>query len=152
VDSDTPIYQLFDKELWQDFTFKERYAGGPELRRYFDFVEQKWDLKKDITYNKHVDAAVFDEKRRQWLVECSDGTEIYCKYFIPCIGFASRKFTPPFKGLSDFKGEVYHTAIWPQHGINLKGKRVAHVGTGASGIQCIQETAPKTANYTVYQR
>ncbi len=66
MDSDTPIYQLYDKELWSEFTFKERYAGGPELRRYFDFVEKKWDMKKDILYNKHVDAAVFDEKRKQW--------------------------------------------------------------------------------------
>jgi cation diffusion facilitator CzcD-associated flavoprotein CzcO len=152
VDSDTPIYQLFDKELWEDFTFKERYAGWQELRRYFQYVEDKWDLKKDIVYNKHVDGAIFDEKRHQWLVECSDGSQIYCRWFIPCIGFASKHFRPPFKGLSDFKGDVYHTAVWPQHGVNLRGKRIAQVGTGASGIQCIQETAPGSKHMTIYQR
>lgn len=138
--------------MWRDFTFKERYAGRKELRRYFEYVEEKWHLKKDISYNKNVDAAIFDEKRCQWLVECTDGSEVYCKWFIPCIGFASKKFSPPFKGLSDFKGEIYYTATWPQCGVNLKGKRIAHVGTGASGIQCIQESAPKAAHYTVYQR
>ena len=56
------------------------------MQKYFKFVEEKWDLKKDIVFNKHVDAAVFDEARKQWLVECSDGSEVYCKYFIPCIG------------------------------------------------------------------
>lgn len=152
VDSDTPIYMMYDPELNEDFTFTERYAGWKDLQRYFKHIEKKWDLNKDITYNKHVDAAVFDEKRKQWLVECSDGSEIYCKYFIPCIGFASKSFSPPFKGLSEFKGDVYHTAKWPQHDVNLKGKRVAHVGTGASGIQCIQESAPKAKQYTVYQR
>ena len=152
VDSDTPIYQLFDKELWQDWTFKERYAGWQELRKYFEYVEKKWDLKKDIVYNKHVDGAYFNEKRHQWLVECSDGSSVYCRWFVPCIGFASKKFTPPFKGLSDFKGEVYHTAVWPQHGVNLKNKRVAQVGTGASGIQCIQEIGPQVKHLTIYQR
>lgn len=83
VDSDAPIYQLFDKELWSTFTFKERYAGWVELRRYFDHVEEIWDIKKDIVYNKFVDGATFDEGRRQWLVECSDGSEIYCRWFIP---------------------------------------------------------------------
>jgi cation diffusion facilitator CzcD-associated flavoprotein CzcO len=152
VDSDTPIYQLFDKELWEGFTFKERYAGSQELRRYFDYVEEKWDLKKDISYNKMVEGATFDEKSHKWLVECSDGSQALCKYFIPCIGFASRRFTPPFKGLSDFKGDVYHTAVWPQHGVNFKGKRVAQIGTGASGIQCIQEIGPKAKHLTIYQR
>lgn len=63
-----------------------------------------------------------------------------------------KHFNPPFKGLSDFKGDVLHTAKWPQHDVNLKNKRVAHVGTGASGIQSIQEIAPKSHHYTIYQR
>lgn len=81
---------LYEPELNEDFTFTERYAGGKELQRYFKHIEKKWDLAKDITYNKHVDAAVFDEKKSMWLVECADGSEIYCRYFIPCIGFASK--------------------------------------------------------------
>ena len=138
--------------MWSTFTFRERYAGWQELRRYFEHVEKVWEVKKDIVYNKHVDGAVFDEKRRQWLVECSDGSEIYCRWFIPCIGFAARRYTPPVKGLGDFRGDVYHTAVWPQHGVNLKNKRVCQIGTGASGIQCIQEIGDKTKHLTIYQR
>lgn len=152
VDSDTPIYQLFDKELWESFTFKERYAGGPELRRYFNHIEKVWHVSDHITYNKHVDGAKFDEEKKEWLVECSDGTEIYCKWFIPCIGFASRRYTPPIPGLSNFRGDIYHTAVWPQHGVNLKGKRVGQVGTGASGIQCIQEIGDNVKKLVIYQR
>lgn len=152
VDSDTPIYQLFDKELWEDFTFKERYAGGPELRRYFDHIEKKWNVSGHITYNKHVDGATFDESKKHWLVECSDGSEINCTFFIPCIGFASRRYTPPIQGLSNFRGDIYHTAVWPQHGVNLKNKRIAQFGTGASGIQVIQEIGNRAKQLTVYQR
>ena len=152
VDTDSPIYQLFDKELWEDFTFKERYAGWQDLRRYFEHVEKKWHIQDHISFNKHVDSAVFDESRRQWLVECSDGSEIYCRWFIPCIGFASRRYTPPFPGLGNFRGDIYHTAMWPQHGVNLKGKRVAEIGTGASGIQVIQEIGDTVKHLTVYMR
>jgi len=171
----TPIYQLFDKELWEDFTFKERYAGWQELRRYFDHVEKKWDVKKDTQFNKHVDGAVFDEQKQEWLVECSDGSETRCRWFLPCIGFAAKRYTPPVPGLSNFRGDTYHTyvhypvssyehsgipadlaticsAVWPQHGVNFKGKRVAQIGTGASGIQVIQEIGDKTKHLTVFQR
>ncbi|KAK0335045.1 hypothetical protein LTR91_005009 [Friedmanniomyces endolithicus] len=152
VDSDTPIYQLFDKELYEDFTFKERYSGGKELRRYFKHIEKKWNVEEHMEFNKHVDGAVFDEKKHQWVVECSDGTYTACRWFIPCIGFAARRYTPPVPGLSEFKGDTYHTAVWPQHGINLRGKRVAQIGTGASGIQVIQEIGPIVKNLTIYQR
>ncbi|KJY00478.1 cyclopentanone 1,2-monooxygenase like protein [Zymoseptoria brevis] len=152
VDSDTPIYQLFDKELWEDFTYKERYPGGPELRRYFEHVDKKWGVSKHTTYNKCVEHANFEEKTNTWLIECTDETTIRCRWFMPNIGFASKHYSPPFPGLSNFKGDVFHTAKWPQHNVSLKGKRVAVVGTGASGIQTIQEIGPKVKHLTVYQR
>ncbi|APA06376.1 hypothetical protein sscle_01g011460 [Sclerotinia sclerotiorum 1980 UF-70] len=152
VDSPSPIYQLYDKELYEDFTFTEKYPGGKEIRRYFEHVEKKWDVRKDIEFDKQVDGATFDKQRNQWLVECADGSEVYCRWFILCIGFASRRFTPPFAGLSNFKGDTYHTAVWPQHGVNLKNKRVGIVGTGATGIQVIQTIGPVVNHLTVYQR
>jgi len=115
-------------------------------------MEKKWNTEDYTEYNKHVDGATFDEKRHQWLVDCSDGSEIYCRWFIPCIGFASRRYTPPVPGLSNFKGDTYHTAVWPQHGVNLKGKRVAQIGTGASGIQVAQEIGPIVKSLALYQR
>lgn len=85
-------------------------------------------------------------------MECSDGSEIYCNWFIPCIGFASRRYTPPVPGLGNFRGDIYHTAVWPQHGVNLKNKRIGQIGTGASGIQCAQEVAGKAKHFTLFQR
>ena len=171
VDTDTPIYQLYDKELWEDFTFKERYAGWQELRRYFDHVDKKWNLRQHFEFvvphlntvfsqrlmishrfNKNVDRATFDETQKKWLVECSDGSETMCRWFIPCLGFAARKYLPPYPGFSNFKGEVYHTGVWPQYGVNLKGKKIAQIGTGASGIQVIQEIGDAAKELTIYQR
>ncbi len=115
-------------------------------------MDKKWDISSHVTYNKHVDAATFDRQRHEWLVECSDGTEIYAKWFLPCIGFASRRYTPPFPGLGNFRGDIYHTAVWPQHGVNLKGKRIAQIGTGASGIQVAQEVSDKAKSMNLYIR
>jgi cation diffusion facilitator CzcD-associated flavoprotein CzcO len=99
-----------------------------------------------------VDSAKFDESRNQWLVECADGSLTYCTWFIPSLGFASKRYSPPFPGLSNFKGDIYHTGVWPQHGVNLKGKRIAEVGTGASGTQVIQEIGDNAKELTCYIR
>jgi cation diffusion facilitator CzcD-associated flavoprotein CzcO len=152
VDSDTPIYQLFDKELWEEWTFKEKYPGWKEIQEYFRFVEDKWDIKKDTEYHKCVESAVFDERQKKWHIECADGSEVWCRWFIPCVGFASKKFVPPVKNMGDFRGDIYHTALWPQHGVNLKNKRVALIGTGASGVQVAQEIGPVVQYLTIFQR
>lgn len=91
VDTDSPAYQLFDKELWDEFTFTERYPGWRDLQRYFAFVEKKWDLRRDIAYNKNVEAASWDEVSQRWTVNCSDGTEAKCKWLIFSVGFASKQ-------------------------------------------------------------
>ncbi len=80
------------------------------------------------------------------------GSQTWCKWFLPCIGFAAKKYTPPMPGLSNFKGEVYHTGVWPQYGVNLRRKRIAQIGTGASGIQVIQEIGDDAKHLTIYQR
>jgi cyclohexanone monooxygenase len=69
-----------------------------------------------------------------------------------CTGFASKNYTPNIKGLQSFKGKWYHSAAWPEDKVDLKGKKVAVVGTGASGVQLIQELGPQVGHLTVYQR
>lgn len=152
VDSDTPIYQFFDREIWEDFTFKERYPGGPELQRYFKHVEKKWHISDHIEYDKCVDSAEFDEATKEWKVVCADDSVYRCRWFIPNVGFASKHYSPPVAGLSNFKGDVYHTSKWPAHGVNLKGKRIAQIGCGASGIQCSQTLGPTSKHFTLFIR
>ncbi|KAK7958791.1 hypothetical protein LTR80_006928 [Exophiala xenobiotica] len=150
--SDSPTYQFFDKEVWEGFTFSERFPGFRELQEYFAYVEKKWDLRKDIEYFKDVKSAHWLEDSKRWWIECCDGTETLCKWMFANVGFAAKEYVPYIKGFSEFKGEMYHTAHWPHHAVRLKNKRVAVIGTGASGIQVIQETGPVCKHLTVYQR
>lgn len=151
VDSDAPIYQLFDKELWEDFVFRERYAGWRELRRYFDYLEQKLEINKDADFDTAVTGAAFDENTHKWTIKTSKGNYV-ARWFIPCIGFAAKKYMPPYKGIDNFEGVIEHTATWPQEGVDLVGKRIAVIGTGASGVQTIQECGKAAKQLTVYQR
>ena len=82
-----------------------------ELRRYFDFLNDKLKINKDTIFNAELRSAVFDDSRRQWLLTCRDGTQMFARWFIPAIGFASKKYVPPLKGLDRFKGPLHHTAV-----------------------------------------
>lgn len=152
VDSDAPIYQMFDKEVYEDFTFHERYPGWQELRRYFEYLDKKLDLDKDTKYNCTVTGARFDENTHKWTLKTSTGTDYVCRWFIPAIGFAAKKYTPKIPGMEKFKGVIEHTATWPQQGVDLVDKRIAVIGTGASGVQTIQECGKDAKQLTVYQR
>lgn len=152
VDTATPLYQLWDKELWEGFTFNELYPSWQELLRYFEHVEKKWDLKKDIVYDAEVTGAEFDQSRNEWLVTCANGMQVYAQWLIPAIGFAAKAYYPKIKGYDNFKGVIHHTAHWPRNGVDLEGKRIAVIGTGSSGVQVIQECAEHAKQLTVYQR
>lgn len=73
-------------------------------------MEKKWNVSDHTTYNKCVDTATFDTKTDLWTIEASDETKIQARWFMPCIGFASKHYSPPFPGLGNFKGEIYHVS------------------------------------------
>lgn len=91
VDTDLPVYQLFDKPLWEEFTFSERFPGWRELQEYFAFVVDKLNLQKDIFYGKDVGAATWLEENRQWEITCSDGTLYRCRWLFANVGFAAKR-------------------------------------------------------------
>lgn len=152
VDSHVPNYEYSFDELWRDWNWTERFPSWDELRRYFQYVDNKLELSRDIRFNTRVTAAVFDTDRNQWLIHTEDGASIRARFFILCTGFASRPYVPDYKGLDRFAGECHHTALWPQTGLDLAGKRVGVIGTGASGVQVIQEAGKDAAHLTVFQR
>lgn len=143
-------------EVFKDWKWEERYPGRDELRRYFDHVDKVWDLKKDISFDSRVTAAHWNESSSRWDVKVKqkDGQEVnaHSKSTLFCTGFAAKCYTPTWPGMDKFKGDMYHTSEWPQGGVNLKGKKVAVIGTGASGVQMIQTVAPEVKELTVFQR
>ncbi|OLT41670.1 cyclopentanone 1,2-monooxygenase [Saccharomonospora sp. CUA-673] len=157
VDTWAPIYQFSREDLWRDWSFSELYPDWAELRRYFEYVDQKLDLRRDVALNTRVVGAEFDEERRQWLVRAKNtqtgqSSQVWARYLVLCTGFGSKPYIPDIPGLESFTGACHHTARWPQEGIDLSGKRVGVIGTGASGVQVIQECAPEVSHLTVFQR
>src|SRR3546814_5091937 len=79
-------------------------------------------------------------------------SDLSTRFLLPALGFASKPYVPDIPGIEDFEGEWCHTARWPQEGIDLDGRKVAVIGTGASGVQVAQEAAKRAATLTLFQR
>jgi cyclohexanone monooxygenase len=99
-----------------------------------------------------VTTARFDADAHRWQVECADGHRVASRFVIACTGFAARAYVPRFPGLERFAAPCVHTAHWPQDGLDLTGRRVGVIGTGASGVQVIQEAGRLASHLTVFQR
>ena len=151
-DSDIPNYQLSMQELWRDWHWTERFPDWQELRKYFEHVDQTLDLSRDIRFNTRVTGARFNTDALAWQVECENGERLSARFVVACTGFGSKPYVPEFPGLEEFSGACTHTALWPQDGLPLSGKRVGVIGTGASGVQVIQEAGRVAAHLSVFQR
>ena len=152
VDTHCQIYQFSKKELWNDWSWSERFPGWEEMRRYFDYVDEKLDLSKDVDLNTRVTGAEFNESTNEWSLKTDAGGVYRSKFVVLCTGFASKPYMPEVQGIDTFKGELHHTAAWPQTGIDFTGKKVGVIGTGASGIQVAQEASKVASHVTVFQR
>jgi cyclohexanone monooxygenase len=152
VDSNIPNYEYSLEEIWRDWNWSELYPGWEEIRRYFKYVDRKLDLSKDIQFETRVVSAHFDPDEGRWRVRTDTGLEFRARYFILCTGFAAKSYTPDYPGLETFAGECHHTAHWPQQGAGFKDKRVGVIGTGASGVQIVQEASREASHLTVFQR
>ncbi|KAG9217682.1 hypothetical protein CCMSSC00406_0003629 [Pleurotus cornucopiae] len=152
VDTDATNYQLSIDGLWQNWNYATLFPDWQELRNYFAYIDRTLDLSRDISLNTRVVAAEFEEATDEWVVRTQKGDIVRCRFLSFCTGFASKPYTPEFKGLDMFRGRLHHTGTWPQEGVDLRSKRVAVIGTGASGVQVVQEAAPVARQVTIFQR
>ena len=153
VDSQSYVYQYwFSEELINDWDWSQRFPPQPELERYLGFVADRLDLRKDIRFETRVTSAGWDEANARWVVHTDQGDELTARFFISCAGMLSAPNVPPFPGHEEYKGIVAHTARYPREGIDLAGRKVGVVGTGATGIQVIQTIASEVAELKVFQR
>lgn len=150
VDSEVPFYQLSIPEVYNTWNFKERFPGHEELRQYFKHVDKTLDLSKDAIFNTIVEDVSYDNGI--WLAKTRDGRVVKCKYLILATGSSYKKHYPDFKDMDKFKGELVHSAIFPTSGLDIKGKRIAVIGNGATGVQITQELAREDCELTVYIR
>ncbi|MBK1787096.1 flavin-containing monooxygenase [Prauserella cavernicola] len=143
---------FFSQELLDEWTWSEEYASQPETERYLNLVVDKFGLRENIQLNARVTAMVFDDATSTWATTTEDGTRLRSTYVITAVGILSAPIYPPFPGREDFRGETHHTALWPHSEVDFRGKRVAVVGTGSSGVQIVQTVAPVVKSMVVLQR
>jgi cation diffusion facilitator CzcD-associated flavoprotein CzcO len=152
-DSESYTYGFsFSKELLNEWHWKERFSGQSENLRYLNYVADKFELRKYMQFNCKVEAAHFDEVNELWRLKINDGRELTSRFIIMAVGLLSIPTPPRLKGMETFKGRSFHTFYWPHESVEMAGKKVAVIGTGATGIQVIGEIADKVGDLTVFQR
>lgn len=153
TDSESWVYAFrFSKDLLNEWSWSERYPTQPEVERYLRHVVDKFDLRKDMQFNTRLVSAVFDEDTETWVITTEEGGTYRAHYLVTGLGHLSNPYRPPFRSLGDFRGQWYQTARWPHGGVDVAGKRVAVIGTGATGVQLIPLVAEQAAHVTVFQR
>lgn len=142
----------FDRELFDEWSWTERYPRQGEILSYLNHVADRFDLRRSITFGTTIEYAAFNEDTSRWELLTDRGQRVTAQFLVEGVGLLSSTNFPSFAGQENFKGEVYHTARWPHDGVSFEGKRVGVIGTGSSGVQCIVEIAPEASHLTVFQR
>jgi cation diffusion facilitator CzcD-associated flavoprotein CzcO len=142
----------FSPELEQEWTWSEKYPPQPEILRYLNHVADRFDLRKDITFNTTVESCIWNEETKRWSVTTSGGETVIAQFVVMATGCLSVPKVPDIPRVDQYRGRLYHTADWPHEGADFTGQRIAVIGTGSSGIQCIPILAEQAADTTVFQR
>ncbi len=142
----------FSQELLDEWDWEEHFAGQPETERYLNYVADKFDLRRDIQFDSRVGAAHYRENTRRWDVVLEDSRRYTARFLVTAVGVLSAATMPRIPGVETFHGQSCHTHYWPKESVRFEGKRVAVIGTGATGIQTITEVAKTAGHLTVFQR
>ncbi|MDT5092642.1 MAG: hypothetical protein QOH60_2005 [Mycobacterium sp.] len=131
--------------------WKNLFSYQPEIQDYLQGITDKYGLRRYIVFNSLVDRAHWDDAECRWHVFTSDGREFVAQFLISCAGALHLPSIPDFDGRDQFAGPAFHSAQW-DHSVDLTGKRVAVIGTGASAIQLVPEIVDQVAELQLYQR
>lgn len=153
TDSEAWYYlDFFPEDSRGEWAWRDRYPTQAECLEYLQHAADRLDLRRDIQFGTRVASAIYNESANLWTVTTSEDEAVTCRYFITATGVLSEAYEPPFPGVENFRGEWYLTARWPRKTVDFTGKRVAVIGTGASGVQAIPLIAQQCQHLTVFQR
>jgi len=142
----------WDPELDQEWYWTEKYSTQPEILTYASHLADRHDFRRDIKFETTVTSATWDEARNVWKVGTDKGDAFEAQFLISAAGALSEPNLPDIPGIGDFKGELYHTGRWPREKVELKGKRIAVLGTGSTGVQASTAIAKQADHLYVMQR
>lgn len=130
-------------------TWPMRFSLRADIKDYLARVAASYDIRP--RYGTEVTSAAWDADRARWVVETGGGEVLEAEVLVPAVGQLSRPSMPDIPGIASFTGACFHSARW-DHSVDLRGKRVAVIGTGASAIQFVPAIQPSVARLTVFQR
>jgi len=138
-----------------DFPYPYAYCPWDIQQRYYDWVADSNDVRKNIEFETEVHSLTWDEAAGEWEIGITEKSGAKrterATVVMTAVGFLNRPNLPNIEGHETFKGQSWHTARWPE-GVNLKDKRVAVIGTGCSGYQLSAELALEVKELTIFQR
>ncbi|WP_370969555.1 flavin-containing monooxygenase [Amycolatopsis sp. cg9] len=135
----------------QNPDWSRSFSPQPEIFEYLKGVADKYRLREKIRFGVELTGAHWDERERRWTATTKDGREFVAQFLVSGVGGLHIPQVPELPGIAKFKGQTWHSAQW-NHEYDLRGKRVAVVGTGASAVQFVPKIAPDVAELTLFQR
>jgi 4-hydroxyacetophenone monooxygenase len=151
VDSSNHMYSY---SFEPNHFWPQHFSTQPVLLDYFRGVADRHGIRQKVRYNTTVEEMAWDEARALWKVRLRTAAgveQVEANAVITAVGQLNRPRYPEIKGRERFKGPAFHSAEW-RHDVDLVGKKVAVIGTGASAYQFVPEIAPKVGHLTVFQR
>ena len=142
----------FSEDIQQEWVWTETMPAQPEIEAYLNFVADRLDLRRDISFNTEVVAMTFDEDAGEWLVETWTGKSFVAPFVVSASGILSVPLVPQIPGMDTFAGPSLYTSCWPKADVDLTGKRVGVIGTGSTGVQLIPVVARQAGQLSVFQR
>ena len=142
----------FSPELQQEWRWSERFAAQDEILRYAEHVADRFDLRRDISFETRIASLRYDPANRLWLLTTKRGEITRARYCVLATGVLSAVHPPEIPGIETFAGEHYHTGAWPHRVVDFSDKVVGLIGTGSSGIQATSELAKQARHLFVFQR
>lgn len=127
------------------------FSGQKEIYTYLKHCANKYNLQSHIRYEHEVTGGSFNEQTGKWSINITDKEPIKAHYWINGMGPLNRPSFPTIAGMETFKGDAFHSSNW-DHSVDIKDKKVAVIGTGASSIQITPSIAPNVEQLYVYQR
>jgi cyclohexanone monooxygenase len=150
VESFTYRYS-WDKELLEKSPWPNNYLLQPELQAYFQEVAKKHNLYQHIKFKTELKAASWDDEKNVWNIQVSTGEAFTTRYLVTALGILHKKYIPDIAGLQSFKGQIAHSSSWTSD-LQYEGKRVAVIGSGASGVQLVGALGEKAGSLTHFIR
>ncbi|MFT6538100.1 MAG: cation diffusion facilitator CzcD-associated flavoprotein CzcO [Thalassolituus sp.] len=147
---DVPSH-LYSYSFERHYPWSRRFAPQSEIFAYQQHCARKYDVYRHMRFNTEVEKASFDEAQGVWVITLSNDETIFARVLITATGQLNQPAYPKMPGIDVFQGAHFHSARW-DHSVDLKGKTVAVIGTGASAIQFVPEVAQVAGKVMLFQR